>query len=134
MNARCREPRDEGYEGVNCAGQNVGECIKGLQYNQDSIGECWGRVEIAALQAALTLSYFGALMLTGALLGLSGPLLWPAIGPIRIFLSYRKEDSLAASDELHGWLVSRFGAENVFRDDASLAAGGDWREGILRNQ
>jgi hypothetical protein len=49
--------------------------------------------------------------------------------PLKVFLSYRRADSAAATGHLFDELKDKFGADNVFFDQ-TLAAGRDWREAI----
>ncbi|HVO52918.1 MAG TPA: SIR2 family protein [Solirubrobacterales bacterium] len=46
----------------------------------------------------------------------------------RIFISYRKADASGWAGRLYDRLAARFGAENVFFDEASLEAGAKWRD------
>jgi len=40
--------------------------------------------------------------------------------PSRIFLNYRREDTLPYAERLYQALAAQFGAANVFRDVASI--------------
>jgi len=47
-------------------------------------------------------------------------------GPVRIFISYRREDSIDFAVHLQATLARRFGKDAVFRDESSLRAGQDF--------
>jgi hypothetical protein len=51
---------------------------------------------------------------------------------MRIFISYRREDSAGSAGRLHDSLVKQFGSEHVFRDVADIYAGDDFRQAIER--
>lgn len=51
----------------------------------------------------------------------------PSVAPIRIAISYRREDSKPHAIRLHETLGKQFGSENVFRDIDSIPLGGKWR-------
>jgi TIR domain len=48
--------------------------------------------------------------------------------PLRIFISYRREDTLGHAGRLYDRLASRFGTENVFIDVDTIEPGLDFRE------
>ena len=50
--------------------------------------------------------------------------------PLRIFISYRREDSVVHAKLIHNELVARFGAANVFMDIADIAYGDDFKRRI----
>src|SRR5215831_3224930 len=47
--------------------------------------------------------------------------------PVRVFVSYRRDDSPHATGRLRAYLAQEFGSENVFYDVDSLALGEDFR-------
>jgi hypothetical protein len=51
---------------------------------------------------------------------------------VRIFLSYRREDSSAWAGRLHDTLAARFGEQNIFQDVAAIRAGEDFDDAIDR--
>jgi ketosteroid isomerase-like protein len=51
---------------------------------------------------------------------------------MRIFISYRREDSAGSAGRLHDTLVKQFGPDHVFRDVADIYAGDDFRQAIER--
>jgi CHASE2 domain-containing sensor protein len=50
--------------------------------------------------------------------------------PLRIFISYRREDSVVHAKLIHNELVARFGADGVFMDIADIAYGDDFKRHI----
>lgn len=50
--------------------------------------------------------------------------------PVRIFISYRRADSIAVTGRIYDRLVMAFGAENVFKDMEAIPVGADFREVI----
>jgi hypothetical protein len=54
----------------------------------------------------------------------------PPSRELRIFISYRREDSSGWPRALYQQLADRFGTENVFLDHASLRPGTNWRRDI----
>jgi hypothetical protein len=48
--------------------------------------------------------------------------------PLKIFMSYRRSDSLDATGRIYDRLVRSYGAENVFRDIDNIPFGLDFRE------
>jgi serine/threonine protein kinase len=48
--------------------------------------------------------------------------------PPRVFISYRREDSLDATDRMFEQLVKRFGSESVFMDVDTIPPGSDFRQ------
>lgn len=53
--------------------------------------------------------------------------------PPRIFLSYRRADSIAVTGRIYDRLVTAFGAENVFKDEDNIPPGANF-ESVLENQ
>ena len=51
---------------------------------------------------------------------------------MRIFISYRREDSAGSAGRLHDTLAKQFGPDHVFRDVADIYAGDDFRQAIER--
>jgi len=51
---------------------------------------------------------------------------------MRIFISYRREDSAGSAGRLHDSLAKQFGSDHVFRDVADIYAGDDFRQAIER--
>src|SRR5262245_32939538 len=51
---------------------------------------------------------------------------------MRIFISYRREDSAGSAGRLQDTLAKQFGPDHVFRDVADIYAGGDFRQAIER--
>jgi hypothetical protein len=52
--------------------------------------------------------------------------------PSRIFLNYRRDDTLQYAERLYESLSSQFGAANVFRDVASIQPGENFPAAIER--
>ena len=52
--------------------------------------------------------------------------------PARIFLNYRREDTLSDAEHLYASLALQFGSENVFRDVAAIKPGEDFPAAIER--
>jgi hypothetical protein len=50
--------------------------------------------------------------------------------PLKVFINYRHEDTEETAARLYGALEAHFGAENVFLDGKTLAAGAEWLEAI----
>lgn len=50
--------------------------------------------------------------------------------PSRLFISYRRTDSLWAATAIHTFLIERFGPENVFKDLESIKPGESWRKAL----
>ena len=50
----------------------------------------------------------------------------------RIFLNYRRDDTQACAEHLYASLASRYGIENVFRDEATIKYGEDFPSEIER--
>jgi len=50
--------------------------------------------------------------------------------PVRIFLSYRREDSSAWAGRLHDALADRFGERNVFQDVEAIRPGEDFTDAV----
>jgi CHASE2 domain-containing sensor protein len=48
-------------------------------------------------------------------------------GAMKIFVSYRRDDSRHVTERIYGRLAARFGKENVFKDVDSIAPGQDFR-------
>jgi hypothetical protein len=59
---------------------------------------------------------------------------WPDVAEVtmRIFLSYRREDSSAWAGRLRDVLADRFGARNIFQDVVAVDPGEDFMEAINR--
>lgn len=51
-------------------------------------------------------------------------------GAIKIFVSYRRDDSRHVAERIYGRLAARFGKENVFKDVDSIALGQDFRPAL----
>ena len=51
-------------------------------------------------------------------------------GPLRIFLSYRRDDSQGFAGRIYDRLADRFGPEAVFRDINDIEPGRPWAEAI----
>jgi hypothetical protein len=51
---------------------------------------------------------------------------------MKIFISYRRDDSAGYAGRLHDYLVPRFGEKNIFMDIATIEPGEDFREAIRR--
>jgi non-specific serine/threonine protein kinase len=54
-----------------------------------------------------------------------------APGPLRIFISYRRQDAAPYAGRLHGDLIERFGEEQVFIDVEGIGAGEDFEQVIV---
>jgi hypothetical protein len=54
------------------------------------------------------------------------------VGPVRVFMSYRRADDRHFVGRLHDRLCDAFGEERVFRDIDSIPAGTNFRQVILR--
>jgi len=68
----------------------------------------------------LARSQTGEMLLAPPLIGGGTP------SETRVFISYRRQDSLAACDHLHASLAQRFGGERVFRDLLTIKPGEDY--------
>lgn len=55
-----------------------------------------------------------------------------SVPPIRIVISYRREDTPGDAPRLHASLARQFGRENVFLDIDSIPAGVDWQDWITK--
>lgn len=74
-----------------------------------------------------------AVALTSALTHLSGPTTTgrqPSGAQLRIYISYRRQDSWDVVSRLHDLLTSHFGHDSVFTDIASIPVGVDFRQVI----
>ncbi len=47
---------------------------------------------------------------------------------IKIFISYRREDSVYICDRVYAFLTQQFGQENIFRDTSSILPGANFRK------
>ena len=47
---------------------------------------------------------------------------------IKIFISYRREDSVYICDRVYAFLAQQFGQEDIFRDISSILPGADFRK------
>jgi hypothetical protein len=56
-----------------------------------------------------------------------------AVPSLRFFINYRHEDSWGTAAHLYTNLAQRFGADNVFYDNATLRYGEDWASEIRAN-
>ncbi len=52
------------------------------------------------------------------------------IDPMKIFISYRRDDSAGYAGRLFDFLAARFGSENVFMDIDTIEPGDDFRKVI----
>jgi hypothetical protein len=123
-------------ETVDCTGKTGADCLRGLSWDQELIDACWGEGRVLMVRLALTLC---SLLVSGGFGGLAGlgALAWRSrgdtrIGPLRLFLCYRRADSGAIAERLHERLSTHFGADNVFRDVEDIGLGEIFRQPVQR--